>query len=62
MKRFGKWAPSRHRLSKSSRTPSDVLVLRFGPENPARRSRASVLRLPRAFADFAAARRELHAF
>ena len=38
------------------------LVLRFGPENPRAALEASVLRLPRAFADFAAARRELHAF
>ena len=37
-------------------------VLRFGPENPRAALEASVLRLPRAFADFAAARRELHAF
>ena len=33
-------------------------VLRFGPENPRAALEASVLRLPRAFADFAAARRE----
>ena len=38
------------------------VVLRFGPENPRAALEASVLRLPRAFADFAAARRELHAF
>ena len=38
------------------------IVLRFGPENPRAALEASVLRLPRAFADFAAARRELHAF
>ena len=37
-------------------------VLRFGPENPRAALEASVLRLPRAFADFAAARRELHSF
>ena len=37
-------------------------VLRFGPENPRAALEASVLRLPRAYADFAAARRELHAF
>ena len=37
-------------------------ILRFGPENPRAALEASVLRLPRAFADFAAARRELHAF
>jgi len=37
-------------------------VLRFGPENPRAALEPSVLRLPRAFADFAAARRELHAF
>ena len=37
-------------------------VLRFGPENPRAALEASMLRLPRAFADFAAARRELHAF
>ena len=37
-------------------------VLRFGPENPRAALEASVLWLPRAFADFAAARRELHAF
>lgn len=37
-------------------------VLRFGPENPRAALEASVLRLPRAFADFAAARRELNAF
>ena len=37
-------------------------VLRFGPENPRAALEASVLRLPREFADFAAARRELHAF
>ena len=36
-------------------------MLRFGPENPRAALEASVLRLPRAFADFAAARRELHA-
>ena len=38
------------------------VILRFGPENPRAALEASVLRLPRAFADFAAARRELHAF
>jgi hypothetical protein len=37
-------------------------ILRFGPENPRAALEASVLRLPRAFADCAAARRELHAF
>ena len=48
-------------LRELQETERDI-VLRFGPENPRAALEASVLRLPRAFADFAAARRELHSF